>query len=116
MGRLLRIDGRYMTSERDEFFYHEPMAHAAALAHPAPRSALVLGGGDGGCSEELLKHPGTERLVLAELDAEVVRPRASTCTPSIAAPSKMRGWPCASATDWPIWRPRRPTRRASAST
>lgn len=72
-GRLLRIDGRYMTSERDEFFYHEPMAHAAALAHPAPRSALVLGGGDGGCSEELLKHPGLERLVLAELDAEVVR-------------------------------------------
>jgi len=72
-GRLLRIDGRYMTSERDEFFYHEPMAHAAAIAHPAPRSALVVGGGDGGLSEELLKHPSLERLVLAELDGEVVR-------------------------------------------
>jgi spermidine synthase len=24
-GRLFRLDGAYMTSERDEFFYHEPL-------------------------------------------------------------------------------------------
>lgn len=71
-GRLLRLDGRYMTSERDEFFYHEPMVHTAALTHPAPRSALVIGGGDGGSAEELFKHPGIERVVLAELDADVI--------------------------------------------
>lgn len=71
-GRLLRLDGRYMTSERDEFFYHEPMVHTAALTHPAPRSALIIGGGDGGSAEELFKHPGMERVVLAELDADVV--------------------------------------------
>jgi spermidine synthase len=51
-----------MTSERDEFFYHEPIVHCAAIAHPAPRRALVIGGGDGGSSEELLKHPGIERV------------------------------------------------------
>jgi spermidine synthase len=62
-----------MTSEKDEFFYHEPIVHCAALAHPAPRSALVIGGGDGGSSEELLKHPTMERVVMAELDPEVVR-------------------------------------------
>ncbi|MFP5406859.1 MAG: S-adenosylmethionine decarboxylase, partial [Gammaproteobacteria bacterium] len=55
-GKLFRLDGRYMTSERDEFFYHEPIVHAAAISHPSPRSALVVGGGDGGSSEELLKH------------------------------------------------------------
>src|SRR5690606_22814867 len=49
------------------------IVHTAAVAHPAPRSALVIGGGDGGSSEELLKHPSIERVVLAELDAEVVR-------------------------------------------
>jgi len=72
-GKLFRLDGCYMTSERDEFFYHEPIVHAAALAHPAPRSALVIGGGDGGSSEELLKHPSMQRVVMAELDPEVVR-------------------------------------------
>jgi spermidine synthase len=72
-GKLFRLDGCYMTSERDEFYYHEPIVHTAAVAHPAPRSALVIGGGDGGSSEELLKHPSIERVVLAELDAEVVR-------------------------------------------
>ncbi|HEY0877731.1 MAG TPA: polyamine aminopropyltransferase [Zeimonas sp.] len=72
-GRLFRLDGCYMTSERDEFFYHEAITHTAALAHPNPKSALVLGGGDGGSTEELLKHPSMRRIVLAELDAEVVR-------------------------------------------
>ncbi len=72
-GRVMRIDGCFMTSERDEFFYHEPMVHLPAIAHAGPRSALVVGGGDGGAAEELLKHPGMERVVLAELDADVVR-------------------------------------------
>ena len=72
-GKLFRLDGAYMTSEKDEFFYHEPIAHCAAMAHESPRSALVIGGGDGGSSEELLKHPSIERVVMAELDAEVVR-------------------------------------------
>ena len=72
-GRLFRLDGCYMTSERDEFFYHEAITHPAAIAHPRPVSALVIGGGDGGSSEELLKHRSIERVVMAELDAEVVR-------------------------------------------
>ncbi len=72
-GRVMRIDDCFMTSERDEFFYHEPMVHLPAVAHAGPRSALVVGGGDGGAAEELLKHPSIERVVLAELDAGVVQ-------------------------------------------
>jgi spermidine synthase len=72
-GKLFRLDGAYMTSERDEFHYHENLVHVAAMAHPAPASALVVGGGDGGSSEELLKHPSMRRVVMAELDEEVVR-------------------------------------------
>ncbi len=71
-GRVMRIDGCFMTSERDEFFYHEPMVHLPAIAHPGVRRALVVGGGDGGAAEELLKLPGMEKVVLAELDADVV--------------------------------------------
>lgn len=71
-GRLFRLDGRLMTSEADEFFYHECMTHPAALAHPHPETVLVIGGGDGGSSEELLKHPSVKRIVMAELDPAVV--------------------------------------------
>ena len=67
-GKLFRLDGRLMTSEGDEFFYHECMTHPAALVHPNPESILVIGGGDGGSSEELFKHPGVKRIVMAELD------------------------------------------------
>ena len=72
-GRVLRLDGCFMTSEREEFFYHEALVHPAALAHTAPRNALILGGGDGGAAEELLKHPSIEQVVLAELDEAVVQ-------------------------------------------
>jgi spermidine synthase len=61
-----------MTSERDEFFYHENLVHPAAVAHPAPRKALVIGGGDGGSSEELLKHSTLEFVHMVELDPEVI--------------------------------------------
>ncbi len=71
-GRVMRIDECFMTSERDEFFYHEPMVHLPAIAHGSPRSALVVGGGDGGAVEELLKHPSMQRVVLAELDSAVI--------------------------------------------
>jgi spermidine synthase len=46
--------------------------HPAAVAHPGPRRALVLGGGDGGSSEELLKHPSLEVVHMVELDPVVI--------------------------------------------
>jgi spermidine synthase len=73
LGRLFTLDGRPMTSTGDEFIYHECMVHPAALAHQSPQAALVLGGGDGGAARQLLRHAGIERIVVAELDAEVVR-------------------------------------------
>ncbi|MCS6944109.1 MAG: polyamine aminopropyltransferase [Sutterellaceae bacterium] len=71
-GRLFRLDGRLMTSEGEEFFYHECMTHPALLAHPNPQSVLVVGGGDGGSTEEIFKHPSVRRVVMAELDAAVI--------------------------------------------
>jgi spermidine synthase len=72
LGRMFRLDGCNMTSERDEFFYHENLVHPAAVAHPNPKRALVIGGGDGGSSEELLKHPSLDVVHMAELDGEVI--------------------------------------------
>ena len=72
LGRMFRLDGANMTSERDEFFYHENLVHPATVAHAGPRRALVIGGGDGGSSEELLKHSTLEVVHMVELDPEVI--------------------------------------------
>ena len=71
-GKLFRLDGHFMTSERDEFFYHENMIHVPALAHPEPGRALIVGGGDGGSAEELLKYPSMRSVTIAEIDKTVI--------------------------------------------
>lgn len=71
-GRLYSLDGHFMASEADEFHGHESLVHVAAIAHPSPRCALVIGGGDGASVRELLRHPSMERVVVVELDAAVV--------------------------------------------
>jgi len=71
-GTLFRLDGHFMTSEKDEFFYHENLVHTAAIAHPAPERALIVGGGDGGSAEELLKYPTMKSVTLVEIDLAVI--------------------------------------------
>lgn len=71
-GRLFRLDGCFMSSERDEFHYHENLIHVPAMVHDGVRRALIVGGGDGGSAEELLKHPTIEQVVIVELDEKVV--------------------------------------------
>jgi spermidine synthase len=71
-GRMLVLDGAVQTTEGDEFVYHEMLAHPALCAHPRPRNVLIIGGGDGGLLEEVLKHP-VERATMVEIDAAVVR-------------------------------------------
>jgi spermidine synthase len=74
-GRVLVLDGIVQTSERDEFVYHEMIAHvplvARAIAAGDARRVLIVGGGDGGTLEEVLKHP-VERVTMVEIDGTVV--------------------------------------------
>lgn len=71
-GRMLVLDGIAVATEYDEFIYHEMAVHPAVLSHPDPQRALVLGGGDGGVTRELLRHPGIREIVVAERDELVV--------------------------------------------
>ncbi len=71
-GKLMRIDGCNMVSERDEFFYHENLIHPVATAQANPQNVLIIGGGDGGAAEEILKHPSIVKVTLCELDVAVV--------------------------------------------
>lgn len=72
-GRMLLLDGLVMTTERDEFIYHELISHVPLLALPQPpRQVLIIGGGDGGVVREVLRYPSVERVVLCEIDAAVI--------------------------------------------
>ncbi|MET0378585.1 MAG: polyamine aminopropyltransferase [Spongiibacteraceae bacterium] len=71
-GRVMALDGVVQTTERDEFIYHEMLAHVPLFAHPAPKAVLIIGGGDGGLLREVLKHDAVERIVLVEIDSAVI--------------------------------------------
>ncbi|MCB1984125.1 MAG: polyamine aminopropyltransferase [Burkholderiales bacterium] len=71
-GKIFRLDEYNMTSEREEFVYHENLIHPALTVHDAPRNVLIIGGGDGGSSEEALKHPSVERVTMVEIDEDVI--------------------------------------------
>jgi len=71
-GRVLVLDGFIMLTEKDEFIYHEMIAHVPLFTHPNPVRVLVIGGGDGGVVREVLKHKSVERVELVEIDEEVV--------------------------------------------
>lgn len=70
-GRVLALDGIVQTTEADEFVYHEMLAHVPLFAHGAADEVLIVGGGDGGMLEEVLKHP-VAKATLVEIDAGVI--------------------------------------------
>ncbi|MFI8188668.1 polyamine aminopropyltransferase [Streptomyces sp. NPDC085946] len=67
----LFLDGRLRVSGRDEQRYHEALIHPA-MTGPHAR-VLVLGGGDGLATREVLRHPGVGRVDVVELDAGLAR-------------------------------------------
>jgi spermidine synthase len=71
-GRVLALDGVVQTTTGDEFCYHEMIVHVPVLAHGAAEELLVIGGGDGGCLREALKHPGLRRVTQVEIDRSVI--------------------------------------------
>src|SRR5690625_1557677 len=71
-GRVMALDGIIQTTERDEFIYHEMLAHVPLLAHDRPEDVLIIGGGDGGMLREVIKHRRVERVVQVEIDQAVI--------------------------------------------
>ncbi len=71
-GKVLLLDGLVMTTDLDEFVYHEMLVHPAMTLHPEPADILVIGGGDGGTVREILKYPVVKSITVCEIDREVV--------------------------------------------
>lgn len=70
-GMGLVLDGKWQTTARDEFLYHEPLVHTSIYQHGAAKRVLVLGGADGGAVREVLKWKNVTNAVQVEID-EVV--------------------------------------------
>lgn len=72
-GKVLLIDNLVMFTEKDEFVYHEMIAHVPLFVHTDPKNILIIGGGDGGTIRECLKHPEIRNIDLVEIDRLVTQ-------------------------------------------
>jgi spermidine synthase len=71
-GKMLMLDGATQITKKDEFIYQEMMSHVPIFAHGNAREVLIIGGGDCGIAEEVLKHKSVKRLTQVEIDPAVV--------------------------------------------
>jgi len=71
-GKVLALDGIIQLTERDNMGYHEMITHVPLLAVGKPRRVLIVGGGDGGSLQQVLRYPSLEEVVVCELDQRVV--------------------------------------------
>ena len=71
-GRALFLDHLMMTTEKDEFIYHELLAHVPSIRVESPERALIIGGGDGGIARELCKYPTMKEIIVGEIDEMVI--------------------------------------------
>ena len=71
-GRVMVLDGVVQTTEKDEFIYHEMMAHLPILAHGYATRVLIVGGGDGGMLREVTRHKALTHIIQVEIDQQVI--------------------------------------------
>ena len=71
-GKILFNDNIVMVTEKDEFVYHDMIAHVPLFVHPCPKNVLIIGGGDGGSAREVLRHNTVEKCTVVEIDEMVV--------------------------------------------
>lgn len=67
----LYLNGHLQFSSRDEYRYHEALVHVGLSRLHAPKRVLVLGGGDGLATREILKYKTIEKITLIDLDPSI---------------------------------------------
>ncbi|SHJ69325.1 polyamine aminopropyltransferase [Paramaledivibacter caminithermalis] len=71
-GRCLVLDGVIQTTELDGYIYNEMISHIPAVTHNEPEDVLVIGGGDCGVVNELIKYANLKNIDMIEIDRAVV--------------------------------------------
>ena len=72
-GKALMLDGCWMTSLKDEKYYHECLVHPALSRIDEKSNVLIIGGGDGGTLRECIKYTKISKIDLVEIDEEVIK-------------------------------------------
>jgi len=72
-GKSLMLDGCWMTSLKDEKYYHECLVHPALSSIDEKSNVLIIGGGDGGTVRECVKYTQISKIDLVEIDEEVIK-------------------------------------------
>jgi len=67
------LDGCWMTSLKDEKYYHECLVHPALSSIDEKSNVLIIGGGDGCTVRECLKYSQISKIDLVEIDEEVIK-------------------------------------------
>lgn len=70
MGIMLCLDDYIMVTQEDEHQYHELIVHPSCLSLKKYENALIIGGGDGLCCEEVIKYPFI-KIIQIEIDEMV---------------------------------------------
>lgn len=71
-GTCVALDGDIQSCASDEAIYHEALVHPAMLAHPQPKTVLIMGGGEGATAREVLRHSCVDRVIMVDIDQEFV--------------------------------------------
>jgi len=76
-GKSLILDGIIQSSMGDEFMYSELLVQPAMIANSilnrdSQKKVLILGGGEGATSREVLKHKDVAKVVMIDIDGELV--------------------------------------------
>jgi len=71
-GVFFTLDGLMMVNEKDEFIYHDMIAHVPMAVNPDIKKVLIIGGGDGGTAREISRYPSIDLIDMVEIDQRVV--------------------------------------------
>ena len=70
--RQVFLDGVMQSNRHGNEAYHEALVQPAMFAHPNPRRAAIIGGGECATLREVLKHKTIEKVKMIEIDEEMV--------------------------------------------
>ena len=70
--RIVFLDGVLQSRRSGDAPYHEALVHPVMFAHKNPKRVAIIGGGEGATLREVLKHKTVEKVVMIEIDQQMV--------------------------------------------
>ena len=70
--RIVFLDGVLQSRKSGDASYHESLVHPAMFAHKNPRRVAIVGGGEGATLREVLKHNTVEKVIMIDIDKQMV--------------------------------------------